>query len=373
MKKIIFRKLLKDCLIFSIVTLLGISSIIWVFQAVNFLDIMIEDGRNHNIYLLYSILNFPKIISKVLPFCIFFSFSYIFIKYEMRNELIIFWNHGVEKISLVNFFFLFSILIFIIQILLLTYLTPKSQEIARGLLRSSEVDYFEGLIKPKKFNDTIKGLTVFAEDKNNKDEFINIYINKRTDHNKFQVTFAKKGIFEQRGENKILVLYNGYSLNNIGNKVTNFSFSKSDFNLGEMKSHSVLYRKLQEQSTIELVKCINSIYFKKEINLLNCNFNNPKNVYKELFKRFITPLYLPLLILIASINLILTKESINYLKFRFIIFLTGIFMIIVSESSLGFIGNIFYKNIFFILMPITMTLVLYSILTYKFKRVKSML
>ena len=75
MKKIIFRKLLSDCLVFSLVALFGISSIIWVFQAVNFLDIIIEDGRNHNIYLLYTLLNFPKIIAKVLPFCIFFGFS----------------------------------------------------------------------------------------------------------------------------------------------------------------------------------------------------------------------------------------------------------------------------------------------------------
>ncbi len=367
MKKIIFRKLLSDCLIFSLVTLFGISSIIWFFQAVNFLDIIIEDGRNHNIYLLYTLLNFPKIISKVLPFCIFFSFSYIFIKYELKNELIIYWNHGVEKISLINFFFLFSVVIFIIQILLLTYIAPKSQEVARGLLRNSDVDYFEGLIKPKKFNDNIKGLTIFADDKNDKDEFINIYIKKRTDQNTFQVTFAKKGVFEQRGENKILVLFDGHSLNNNNNKVTNFSFSKSDFRLGKMETHSMLNTKLQEQSTKEILKCLKSIYFNQKINILNCLQNDPKNVYKELFKRFVTPFYLPLLILIAAINLIISKENINYLKFRFSIFLIGIFTIIVSESSLGFIGNIFLKNIFFILIPIISILVIYSILIYKFK------
>ena len=367
MKKIIFRKLLSDCLLFSLIALLGISSIIWVFQAVNFLDIMIEDGRNHKIYLFYTLLNFPKIISKVLPFCIFFGFSYIFIKYELRNELIIFWNHGVEKISLINFFFLFSIIILIFQILLLTYITPKSQEIARGLLRSSDVDYFEGLIKPKKFNDNIKGLTIFAESKNNKDEFINIYIKKRTTKNNFQVTFAKKGVFEDRGENKILVLYDGESLNNNNNKITNFSFSKSDFRLGKIESHVVVHKKLQEQSTLELLSCIKSIYLNQNIEILNCNQSNPKNVYKELFKRIVTPLYLPLLILIAAINLILNKENINYFKLRFSIFLLGIFTIIISESTLGFIGDFFSKNIYFIFLPIIFVFVLYTILIYKFK------
>jgi lipopolysaccharide export system permease protein len=42
---------------------------------------------------------------------------------------------------------------------------PKSQELARSKLRTSNIDYFEGLIKPKKFNDTIKGLTILLKKK----------------------------------------------------------------------------------------------------------------------------------------------------------------------------------------------------------------
>jgi lipopolysaccharide export system permease protein len=67
----------------------------------------------------------------------------------------------------------------LIQILFLTIVVPKSQEMARSNLRSSNVDYFEGLIKPKKFNDTIKGLTIYAQNKNPDGEFKNIYIKKK--------------------------------------------------------------------------------------------------------------------------------------------------------------------------------------------------
>ncbi len=367
MKKIVFRKLLSDCLTFSLIALLGISSIIWVFQAVNFLDIMIEDGRNYNIYLLYTLLNLPKIITKVLPFCVFFGFSYIFIKYEMKNELIIFWNHGIEKITLINFFLFFSIIILIFQILSLTIVIPKSQEIARSILRTSDVDYFEGLIKPKKFNDNIKDLTIFAEDKNSKDEFINIYIKKKTTENNFQVTFAKKGIFEQKGNDKILVLYDGQSLNNNNNKVTNFSFSKSDFGLGDMKSHLIVHKKIQEQPTRDLLKCIKNEYFETHTTILNCEKGNPREVYKELFKRIIIPLYLPLLVLIAVINLLISKENVNYFKYRISIFLLGILVIIISESSLGFLDNVFLTNLIFILSPIIFILILYLMLFFKFK------
>ena len=367
MKKIIYRKLLLDCLVFFFLSLFGISTIIWVFQAVNFLDIMIEDGRNYSIYLNYTLLNYPKIISRILPFALFFSFSYTFIKYETNNELIIFWNHGISKINIINFFFRVSILIVFIQIILLSIIVPKSQEIARSQLRSSDVDYFEGLIKPKKFNDTIKGLTIFAEDKSIDGKFTNIYIKKNSSDNNFQITFAKKGIFEQKGNKRVLVLYDGQTLNNNKNNITNFNFSKSDFGLSNMDSHLVKHPKMQEQKTSSLVNCLQSIFSIKKIDIINCNKSNPRETYKELFKRLINPLYLSVLTLI-SLSLILTsKENLNYIKNKYTIFFIGFGLIILSESSLGYITNDLSKNIYISILPIFFILIIYSVFIYKLK------
>ena len=367
MKKIIYRKLLLDCLVFFFLALFGISTIIWVFQAVNFLDIMIEDGRNYNVYLNYTLLNFPKIISRIIPFAVFFSFSYTFIKYEANNELIIFWNHGVNKLSIINFFFSVSILIMLIQILFQSIIVPKSQEMARSILRTSSVDYFEGLIKSKKFNDTIKGLTIFAEDKNDNDEFTNIYIKKNNAKEGFQITFAKKGVFELKGNKKILVLYNGQTLTQNDSKVTNFNFSKSDFRLLNMDSHLLTNKKIQEQSTITLINCVLSIFEIKKLEIINCHHKNPRNIYKELFKRLINPFYLPLLILTSLLLILTSKESATYNKNKFLIFFVGLCIIVLSESSLGYITNDLLKNISISFLPIIFTLIVYFIFIYKLK------
>ena len=294
-------------------------------------------------------------------------FSYVFIKYEMNNELIIFWNHGVKKISIINFFLFFSLIILIIQSTLLSVIVPKSQEIARSQLRNSDVDYFEGLIKPKKFNDNVKNLTIYTDEITPQNEFVNIYIKKTTSKEKFQITFAKKGIFETRGNNKVLVLYDGQTLNSNNNKITNFNFSKSDFGLSNIDSHLVIHKKLQEQPTIGLIKCVKNIFLQENKEILNCDPNNPSNVYKEIFERFVLPFYLPLLILIASLNLLISKEKINYLRYRIFIFLFGVFAIILSETSLGYVNNIFFKNILIILIPLLLIIITYLVLIYKFK------
>ena len=198
MKKILFRKLLIDCLVFFLITLISSSVIIWVFQAVNFLDIMVEDGRDYLVYIKYSLLNFPKIITRIFPFALFFSFSYVFSKYELNNELIIFWNFGVSKISVINFFLKFSVLLMIFQILLTTYIVPISQNISRNLLKNSNVDFFESFIKPKKFNDNIKGLTIYADEKNSDGSLKNIYLKKDTGSGNFQITYAVNGYFKKK-------------------------------------------------------------------------------------------------------------------------------------------------------------------------------
>ena len=229
MKKILFRKLISDYLIFIILALISTGTVIWIFQAVNYLDIMIEDGRDYLIYIKFSLLNFPKIISKIFLFILFFSIFYVTVKYELKNELIIFWNFGVSKNEIINLVLKFSFFLVFIQLFLNSYVVPNSQDLARSYLRSSTVNFFDNFIKPKKFNDTIKGLTIYAE-KDDNGNLINLYLKREINNDQFQITYAKKGKLSQINNNPLLILFNGATINlNSENELTNISFSKSDF------------------------------------------------------------------------------------------------------------------------------------------------
>ena len=68
MDKLIFRKLTLDILTFFLLSSLAITLIVWVIQAVNFLDVISEDGHGFGIYFKYTLLNIPKIFSKLIVF-----------------------------------------------------------------------------------------------------------------------------------------------------------------------------------------------------------------------------------------------------------------------------------------------------------------
>ena len=202
--KILFRKLIINYLIFIFLGLILTGIVIWIFQAVNFLDIIIEDGRDYLVYIKFSLLNFPKIISKIFLFILFFSIFYVTFKYEEKNELIIFWNFGINKIQIINLILKFSIFLLFFQIFLNSIVVPYAQDKARSYLRTSTVNFLDNFIKPKKFNDTIKGLTIYAEKKDKNDTLHNIYLKKELDKNDFQIIYQKRKI-KQFGNNQSFI------------------------------------------------------------------------------------------------------------------------------------------------------------------------
>ena len=374
MKKIIYRKFLSDCLIFFLISLLSASTIIWVFQAVNYLEIIIDDGRGYDVYIKYSLLNFPKIISRILPFAFFFSFSFVIAKYELNNQLLIFWNFGINKIKFVNFFLIFSFCLLSFQVFLTSYVVPKSQSEARHLLRTTNYNFIDNFIKLKKFNADVNDLTIYTEFKDKENYYHNIYIKKNTGKDSFQTTYAKKGKLANNDGIAILELFDGETTNMYNGTLTNFSFSLSEFNLNLFSPNTILVKKTQEHTTKEIISCIliltNFEKNKQELHLKNldnikkqvrnCELKNIDNIFSELYKRILIPFYLPVLMLIALLLIIFSKEKINYSRFRVFIFLIGFLIIIFSESTIRFIGSSFKLNFLISVIPVLMILILYS-------------
>lgn len=375
MNKLVFKKILNDYLIFLIIALISTSIIVWIFQAVNYLDLIVEGGKNYTTYIKYSLLNLPKIVSKIFPFVIFFSFFYILNKFESDNELIIFWSFGINKIQLVYFFFYFSLILMLIQILLVAFVVPNTLKYSRILMQNSNVNFFEGFIKPKKFNDTIKNLTIFSENKDKNGNLENIFLKKRTGLNSYQITYAKIGKL-RIGTNNILELYDGETINNNNDEISKFKFERSDYGLNNLEFNVVEYIKLQETPTFVILSCLNRLFeikinflnkIRSDIYALNCQSKSLQNIFKELYKRFIIPLYIPVLILLTISLILKSKEDKNFLLMKILVFLSNFFLIIFAESSVKFISGEIAKDFLFLLLPFMLAVMSIFLLSYKFK------
>ena len=366
MKKIVYRKIAKDCTKFFLTTIFTISLIIWVLQAVNYLDFVIEDGHGFIVYFKYTLLSFPKILSRIFPFAIFLSFAYIFLKYENKNELVIFWNFGIKKINFINFFVKLSFFFVLLSLLLNAVIVPLSQDKARSFIRSSDLDFFESILKPKKFIDIIKNLTIYFDEKGEEGELKNIFLNDKSSETESQTTFAKTGILKERGNTRLLILYNGRTINYINGNISEFKFSKTDFNISKYNSNTTTHQKTQENSTLELIMCslvLNNLEKKfksTEVKVINnCLYENLKNIYEELYSRILKPFYVTFLITITLLFILKSKDHPSFNSNKLKIYIFGFFFMIFVESTSNFVTTNLLQNLFLLILPFLFILIIY--------------
>ena len=334
MKKLIIRKFYKDILIFFLVSLFLTGIIVWTIQAVNYFDFVTEDGHGLKIYFYYSILNFPKIIQRIVPFIFFITIFYILINLELKNETNIFWTHGISKKKILNLTIYFSLIFMFLQIILSGYFSPLSQLKARNYLKNSDINFFTSLIKEGVFINITEGLTIFIDEKDNDGNFKNIFLEEKLKNNS-KMIYASNGLLIDNKFQKIFKLFNGQVMDIKNSKINIFNFDEINFSLKNLETKTTTTPKIQEIDTIILLSCFFNIENDK-FESFKCNPNFIKEIKVELMNRLYKPIYIPLIVLICCYLLLLSKNHKNYNIKVNIVFFLAFLLLVFSEVSVGY-------------------------------------
>ena len=371
MNKLIFRKFSQDIVNFFLIASFSITFIVWIIQAVNFLDLVSDDGHSLNVYFTYVSLSLPKIFSKTVIFVYFISIFYVINKYNSSNELIVFWNNGIKKIKFINFILVFSVFFLILQLFFNLFIVPKSQNLGRLYIKESNIDFLPKLISEKKFINVVKNLTIFVEEYKKDGKLNKIYINEKIDTENSKIIVAESGRIIKKNKKYILRLSNGGITNISKSNTYTLNFSETDYDLSDFSTKTITDTKVQELDSIEMFKCIKEIYLKQKLNknevISNpkndtCNNRTVKSISEELYKRLILPFYTLIIALIAS-SLVIEPKSKYFLRLHKLnIFLIGILVITISQLSLKFFLNSINITYLILLLPILLVLFYYFLL-----------
>ena len=369
MKNTIYKYFFYEFLRYFSVTLFALTAIIWTIQAVNFLDLVTEDGHAFSVYFFYSFLTTPKIFTKLIPFSFLIASILTIIKLEKDNELIVLWTSGLNKINIVNLIFYISLFIMFLQILMTTIITPESLNYSRSLLKDSKLQFVPSLLKEKQFNDTVKGLTVFVDKKKDNGLYENIFI--RDDGKVLsQISSGSSTIFAKSGyvteDEKNLVLLNGnIQKEETGEKIKIIRFEKTILNLSGLTTKSTAATKIQETSTFSIIECMQNNYQGSH----NCNPSEKsiRDTKIEINKRFGMPFFVPLVSLITCFLLVSRKEEKIYGYDKYLYGLLGFIILIVSEISVRYSGNSIEYTLIYYLIPLVLLPIIYYFLIRTFK------
>jgi lipopolysaccharide export system permease protein len=355
------------------------SVIVWTVQAVNFLDLIVEDGHTVSLYFSYSLLNIPKILTKFIPLSFLLALVLTILKFDNENELIILWTSGLNKIKIINFFLKTALIVTIIQLFLAAFINPKVLNYSRSLIKDSNLDLISSTVKTNEFNDTIEGLTMYVEEKDGLGTMKNIFIRddsrrlsaienqKKTDS---LTIFAKKGRINTDAGN-FLILENGiiHSEDKSG-KLRIIKFKKTELTFSNLKTKSIIYPKVQETPSKILLNC----FFKKTTHNLLKGHKNLKchtekeriDILAEINRRFGMPLYIPLLSLLCSFLLVSREESKIKGWYKYFYFGLAFTILLTAEILVRYSGKSLTHGLFYYLLPLFCIPLVYIELIRKF-------
>ena len=368
MKNTIYKYIFYEFTRYFAITLFTLAAIVWSVQAVNFLDLVTEDGHAFNVYFLYSLLTLSKVLTKLIPFAFLISATLTILKLEKDNELIILWTSGLNKIFIVNLLIYISLIVMFIQLILTSTINPTLLNESRTLLKNSKLKFVSSMFKEKEFNDTVEGLTIFIEEKKD-NQYKNIFIRDESAilssvGSVSSSIFAKSGYVSE--DKKSLVLFNGniQKLDTEG-KINIVKFEKTFFNIGDISTKSISEPKMQETPTMQMLLCLQ----KKNVVLHNCNptKKNRTDAKIEINKRFGMPFYIPLLSLICCFLLESRRDKKLHHLNKYICFFIGFLLLIAAEVSVRYSGISWNHTALYYLIPTTIIPLLYLTLIRKFK------
>tara|TARA_B100000029_G_scaffold511416_1_gene605394 strand:+ start:367 stop:1491 length:1125 start_codon:yes stop_codon:yes gene_type:complete len=369
MKKTIYKYLFYEFIKYFTASLFALSAIVWTVQTVNFLDLITEDGHAVGVYFLYSLLILSKVLTKLIPFCFLIATALTINKLEKDNELIALWTSGLNKIHIVNHLVRVSILIMLIQLILLTLVNPALLNLSRTLLKNSELKFISSMFKEKQFNDTVSGLTIFVDKKDENKNFKNIFIRDESTvlssvGAKSSTIFAKKGYISDN--EKFLTLFDGniQRLSQDGS-LSVIKFEKTVLNLSGITTKSITEPKMQETPTVDIITCM----LGKNSSMHNCNSTKKTlmDIKIEINKRFGMPFYIPLIGLVCCFLLESRKDKKNYHLKRYIYLFIGFLILAMAEVSVRYSGVSLNHTLTYYLLPIGMIPIFYLSLIRKFK------
>ena len=176
--------------------------------------------------------------------------------------------------------------------------------------------------------------------------------------------FAKYG-YIMKNKKKLILQDGNVQKMEIDGDISIISFKKTELNLSGISTKTISEPKIQETSTILIAKCM----LGKVTSMHNCNDTSKakKDIKIEINKRFGMPLFIPLIALISCFLLSSRKDKIAYRFNKYIYFLIGFLVLIISEIAVRYSGNSLNNTVIYYFVPIILLPIIYLLLINKFK------
>jgi len=202
----------------------SLTSIVWLTQALRFIDFIVNQGVSIMIFLKLTLLLIPSLLLMILPPALFCSVLFVYNKLKLESELIVMqaaglsrWRLGIPAMQVAAGVMLFAYFIAL-------YLQPVSYSRFRDMQSFLRNNYVSILLQEGVFSNPVEGLTVFIRERNKDGVLHGILVHDNRDPSAPVTMMAEEGRLVETPQGPRFLLVNGNRQAMDNNKLSFLTF-----------------------------------------------------------------------------------------------------------------------------------------------------
>ena len=193
----------------ALLTLL-LTSVIWLVNCLQYLDLVITRGQSALTFLYLILLVLPTPLVAIMPIAFFFATLITLQRLQGDSELVVMASAGYSLRQLASPILACAAIVMVCTYACAFYLAPAGQRILRDKVLDIRADMAGALLNEGEFNNNSQqGLTVFIRQMSNKGEIHGILVHDNRDRAHPVTYIAEKGILAQTPAGTRLIMVDG--------------------------------------------------------------------------------------------------------------------------------------------------------------------
>lgn len=175
------KYIVKHLLHATLLITLSITSIVWLTQALRFIDFIVNQGVSIMIFLKLTVLLVPSLLLMILPPAMFCSLLFVYNKLKSDSELVVLQGAGLSRWRLAIPALQVSAGVMVLAYIIALYLQPLSYGRFREMQSFLRNNYASILLQEGVFNTPVPGLTVFVRERDRNGTLYGILVHDNRD------------------------------------------------------------------------------------------------------------------------------------------------------------------------------------------------
>ncbi len=189
--------------------LIVITSIVWMTQSLQRIEIIVKFGQGLGIFAYLSILIIPSLLAIIIPFALFGAAVFALHRLHTDSEIAVMFAAGVSRWRLAAPILLITLFGALATLYVNADLMPRSYRILKQTVADIRADFASSVIRSGEFMTYIDGFTIYVDEARPGGQFVGLLVNDYRNKEDPKTYMAQKAILRDTGAGPMLILKDG--------------------------------------------------------------------------------------------------------------------------------------------------------------------